>query len=235
MFGSPMHFEIEHIVLAVGAGVEVAIVNQQFVLKRFGLCADLAVRCDNDAGADQAVRTAIEDERVVGAALVDGYTYSTKVQVLHHYVDRFWRPRSWWNVLSLQHPAYARLLSRFRRAPVSAPVAAPVTRQADGLRLGVYVRPRRDVAEQLLGRLANRGCELFLAYTPSARFNRRAQFGEMYPSMAHSEQVRLEYFEHSNHLFTLLASQEALSDRVEAWMTDVVLPRSGSQPRQTGP
>ena len=39
---------------------------------------------------------------------------------------------------------------------------------------------------------------------------------------------RVEYFEQANHLFTLLANQVALCERVEAWMSEVVLSAAGS-------
>lgn len=174
---------------------------RSFVL--FGLCA----------GADQAVRTALDDERVVGLVLVDGYAYRTRRFQLRHYAARLLRPRSWWNVLSIRHPAFTRMARRLR-----GPDGAGTSQPPPGARPGVYNRPPRDVAESRLRALVQRGCRLCVAYTPSRHFNGPTQFGEMFPSLAGSDRVRVEYFEHANHLFTLLASQAALIERVEAWM-----------------
>jgi len=48
----------------------------RFVL--FGICT----------GADQAVKVALADPRVVGAVLVDGYAYQTSGHFLHYYLGR---------------------------------------------------------------------------------------------------------------------------------------------------
>jgi pimeloyl-ACP methyl ester carboxylesterase len=168
----------------------------------FGLCS----------GADQAVRTALEDERVVGAVLVDGYAYPTWRFKLRHYATRMFRPSSWWSVLSLRHPVISRLTNR-GRAPDTELAPEPA-----GPRLGVYDRPRQDVAEARLLALTQRGCRLFLAFTPSRHFNRASQLAEMFPALAKSERVQGEYFEHANHMFTLQANQEDLMTRVEAWI-----------------
>ena len=76
-------------------------------------------------GADQAVRTALEDERVTGIVLVDGYAYRTRRFLLQHYSGRVMRPSSWWNILSLQHPGYARLAKLFElgRTPLHLRIA----------------------------------------------------------------------------------------------------------------
>lgn len=190
-----------------------------FVL--FGLCA----------GADQAVRTALEDTRVIGTVLVDGYAYRTTGHVLHHYADRFLRPRSWWNVLSLRHPGYARLVSRLRGATGDSMNETP--KRPVGPRLGVYLKPTREEAEKRLGALVERGCEVLAAYTPSAHFNRPAQFAEMYPALAGSKHVRVAFFDHANHMFTLLANQEALVARVESWMDEVILTASANKALMT--
>jgi hypothetical protein len=184
---------------------------KSFVL--FGLCA----------GADQAVRTALVDERVAGVVLVDGYAYRTRKFMLQHYSDRVMRPRSWWNVLSFQHPGYSRLTSLFRRGSTPdghAPPTTPPTPVVAGPRLGVYQRPPREVAEERLSTLVERGCRLHLAYTPSRHFNREAQVDEMFPSLAGSDLVRVKYFEHANHMFTLLGNQYALIERVESWLLE---------------
>lgn len=213
-----------------------------FVL--FGLCA----------GADQAVRTALEDERVTGAVLVDGYAYRTRGHMLHHYAQRLLRLRSWWNLLSLRHPGYGRVAARLRHRlehqtpePVDAPdehgavEATPVETGAGeaasngaaprGPRPGVYIKPPREVAEARFRALLQRGCHLCCVYTPSRHFNHKDQWQEMFPSLARNAALRVDFLEHSNHVFTLRASQQALADAVEDWLGAARFPAPATAPR----
>ena len=186
----------------------------RFIL--FGICA----------GADQAVRVALADTRVVGTVLVDGYSYQTVPHVLRYYFGRMARPHSWWNVVSLKHPA-------FRHGPAGRPagavVHAPSPFDDDGVagipRPGIYVRPARAEAEARLRTLVDRGCRLWLVFTPTPRVSSASQFGEMFPSLRRHPAVRVAFFKGSNHVFTLLASQEALMSAVGSWMTECFAPQ----------
>ena len=181
----------------------------RFVL--FGICT----------GADQAVRVALADPRVVGAVLVDGYAYETVPHRLRYYLARLARPHSWWNVLSLQHPAFHR---RSARPAGPAAPARPAPEEVDGAegvpRPGIYVRPPRAEAEARLRTLVDRGCRLCVVFTPTVRVSSASQFGEMFPSLRRHPAIRVAYFKGSNHVFTLVASQEALMCTVESWIAE---------------
>lgn len=193
----------------------------RFVL--FGICT----------GADQAVRVALADPRVVGAVLVDGYAYQTLPHVLRYYLARLGRPHSWWNVISLRHPAFhrpaARQAGEAARAPADGAGAESVPRP------GIYVRPPRAEAEARLRTLADRGCRLCLVYTSTTRFSSAAQFGEMFPSLRRHPAIRVAHFKGSDHVFTLLANQEALMRAVERWLAECfaggAAPAGSDQPR----
>ena len=175
--------------------------TRRFVL--FGICA----------GADQAVRTALTDDRVVGVSLVDAYAYPTKGHVLHYYAGRMLHGRSWWNVLSGQHPGYRRVASRLfgRHEHDDGPSRAAAPRP------GVYLKPPRAEAEQRLGALVDRGCQLCCIYTPSVNYSHAGQFAEMFPGLAGRSGIDVVFLEGSDHVFTLLASQAELMDAVETW------------------
>ena len=180
----------------------------RFVL--FGICT----------GADQAVRVALADPRVVGAVLVDGYAYQTLPHVLRYYSARLTRPHSLWNVISLQHPAF------HHSAPSRHGVANGATDDAADAgslpapRPGIYVRPPRAEAEARLRALAERGCKLCIVYTPTTRLSSASQFGEMFPSLRGHPAIQVAYLRGSNHVFTLLASQQVLMRTVESWLAD---------------
>jgi len=174
----------------------------RFVL--FGICT----------GADQAVRVAIADPRVVGSVLVDGYTYQTSTNYLYFYLGRFLLPHSWWSVLTLRHPAYARLAPWRRRAPARA----NATSMPVALRPGIYVSPPRAEAEAHFGSLADRDCRLCFVFTPSVTYCHAAHFDEMFPSLKKHPAIRVVFLKHANHVFTLKANQEALMNAVEEWV-----------------
>jgi hypothetical protein len=182
---------------------------RRFVL--FGICT----------GADQAVRVALADERVAGAVLVDGYAYQTTGHVLRYYFGRGLRPRSWWNVLSLRHPAFRRYASRLRGKPARSHAGDA----SGGPRPGIYLRPPRAEAEARIGALAARGCRLCVVFTPTTTVSHAAQFGEMFPSLRRHTAIRIVFLKHANHVFTLLASQAAVMDAVEAWIGEAFVGR----------
>lgn len=183
----------------------------RFVL--FGICT----------GADQAVRAALADPRVVGAVLVDGYAYQTLPHVLRYYSARLTRPHSLWNVISLQHPAFHPAAPTRRGAENGSPDDAADAGPLPAPRPGIYVRPPRAEAESRLRTLADRGCRLCVVYTPTTRLSSAAQFGEMFPSLRGHREIHVAYLRGSNHVFTLLASQQVLMRTVESWLADSFL------------
>ena len=212
---------------------------ERFVL--FGICT----------GADQAVRVALQDARVAGAVLVDGYAYETWPHYLRYYLGRLARPHSWWNVVTLRHPAVARRLARLRGAPAAAPATAPATAPASttatatgqgataapaGPRPGIYFRPPRAEAEARLRTLAERGCRLCCVFTPTTKFSHASQFGEMYPSLRGHPAIRVAFLPDANHVFTLLASQQAVMQVVEDWLVEAFpVPRQPERAPQGTP
>jgi pimeloyl-ACP methyl ester carboxylesterase len=181
----------------------------RFVL--FGICT----------GADQAVKVALADPRVVGAVLVDGYAYQTLPHLLRYYAARLLRPHSWWNVITLRHPAFHLRGAGRHGAVVATPDAGAADAGEEGVpRPGIYVRPPRAEAESRLRALVDRGCRLCVVFTPTVRVSSASQFGEMFPSLRGHPAIRVAYLRGSNHVFTLLASQEALMRTVESWMAE---------------
>ena len=196
---------------------------ERFVL--FGICT----------GADQAVRVALQDARVAGAVLVDGYAYETWPHYLRYYLGRLARPHSWWNVVTLRHPAVARRLARLRGAPAPAPGPAAAVAPA-GPRPGIYFRPPRSEAEARLRALAERGCRLCCVFTPTTKFSHASQFGEMYPSLRGHPAIRVAFLPDANHVFTLLASQQAVMQVVEDWLVEAFpVPRQAGRAPQGTP
>ena len=77
----------------------------------------------------------------------------------------------------------------------------------------------RRMLVQAIRALAERGCELCCVYTRTTVYGYAAQFGDMFPSVDGHAAIHVAYFPDANHVFTLLANQQALMAAVEAWIS----------------
>lgn len=163
------------------------------------------------AGADTALRTAGRDERVTGLIPMDGYAYRTPGYYLRHYGQRILRPGHWASFL--------------RRKLVDPLLDGGEEEDEDSGLVDPYVRdfpPREEVCRQLQ-ELTDRGVRFLFVYTAGQEkyLNDGAQFGEMFGSVEFGDAARTEYFESSDHIFTLLRNQRRLEDTVRGWLGSV--------------
>ena len=101
-------------------------------------------------------------------------------------------------------------------------------------RPGFYELPPQAEAELSLHAIAERDCKLCFVFTPTVRFSRASQFRDMFPSLAHHAQVQINFIPYANHLFTLLASQEALTCMIEDWMSNFLRESSPANEQKVG-
>jgi pimeloyl-ACP methyl ester carboxylesterase len=166
----------------------------------FGVCA----------GADNAIATALADERVGGIVLVDAAVYAT--------------PRS-----------MARELRRQLGLPGGAPQAlrwaARLTRNRlrrdlARVRRGLRAEPPTEGRENpplaafrsQLRTLADRGVRVLSIYAGihGENYNHDDQLYELFPELR--GRIDRAYFPEANHTFTQLADQAALIDATEQWI-----------------
>lgn len=170
---------------------------RRFVL--FGVCA----------GADNAIATALVDDRVAGIALVDPHTYPTwrsqlrdlRVRVAHHgSVPAIMR----WGL----RVADRRLRLAIARA---RGVGDP---PAEGRE-----PPPVETFRAELAQLVGRGVRILAVYSGihGAGYNETDQLFELFPEL----RGRMDhvYFPDANHTFTELAAQRELVATVTAWVT----------------
>jgi len=167
------------------------------------------------AGAENAQRLAREDERVVGAVLIDGYAYRTRGYHLREAARHLVSPRSWRRLVA-SPLALRRLLGHGRVAP-----ADPGERNPGGLD---YERefPPRDACLEEMTRILARNVELFVIFTGGGMaeyYNHPRQFAETFPSLAGHPRLRLEFMKRADHTFTLRSHQEAVMASIGAWVT----------------
>jgi hypothetical protein len=171
----------------------------------FGICS----------GADNALRAACADPRVVGAALVDPYNLPGADRVFRVYASRLLSLRSWGRLLS----GRSEILTNARSA--IAPQRPP---GADDY-AAILPTPEEFVAG--LKTLADREVQVELVYTgesPGYLHYRRLIRRPM-RRWASRDRIRVQYLRDADHVFTLLQSQRRLLELVEGWMRGVAARR----------
>lgn len=160
-------------------------------------------------GAENAQRLAGEDERVIGAVLIDGYAYRTPGYYLRECARHLLSRRSWRRLLA--NPlAFRGLLGG---------AATPTERNPGGLDYERQFPPRAACLEELQ-RILARSVELFLIFTGGGMaefYNHPRQFAETFPSLRGHPRLRLEFMKSADHTFTLGRHQDAMLTSIDVW------------------
>lgn len=171
-------------------------------------------------GADNAVRVAAADDRVVGIAAVDFYAIMSTRYFLRFYLRRLLNPRSWANVLRGQSAVFGRIGQLVGSWTKSKSAGDPdlgggVAASADDL---LPVRPPEQILAEI-ERLVERGVHMAFAYAKvGGSYDRYViDFKQRMTELAQTGRLRVEVFDEADHIFTLLHSQAKLGDFVEAW------------------
>lgn len=179
------------------AGVE------RFVL--FGLCS----------GADNALATALSDERVSGIIMLDPYAYVTPMSRARKLAARVRQLDDAKSVVKWG----AGVITRKVRAKLA--VLANEDEDGDSFagetQQGRLLPPAAEYGDALAS-LARRGTRVLAVYTGSLdeRYNHPDQLFEVFPKLR--GQVDRSYFPEANHMFTELAAQRALMTSVDDWL-----------------
>ena len=165
----------------------------------FGICA----------GADNALATALVDDRVAGIVLVDPYVYATRratVRALRTKVARL-GPRETlrWGFGAARRRIQLRLEQLRDRTKTEE--------QSEGRE----APPVGDFRMQL-GALVERGVKIFAVYSGihGTKYNHEDQLFELFPELR--GKVDRVYFPHYNHTFTELAAQAEMIETVTRWI-----------------
>jgi pimeloyl-ACP methyl ester carboxylesterase len=167
------------------------------------------------SGARDALRTAVADERVVGAVLIDGFAYRTPKYFLRYYGPRLIRLRTWAGLLSTKHPRWQRL------GKTNAASKAP----SEETEWPTGSQPAKATAAAALAAVAKRGLHLCVIHSGGWQhlYNYREQFTDAFRAIEFGDRLRLEYLKNADHTFTLLNNQASLVDITSAWMCNTFL------------
>lgn len=175
--------------------------TERFVL--MGLCS----------GADNSYQTTCRDPRVVGALMMDGYSYQTPEFRARRLLRQVRGVRSWRTLCRRKLEALARRVRGARGAAPSVAGPAEPTQQ--------YARefpPRERVASEMLA-LAARGVRLHFIYSAGMPryYNYARQFRDSFRGVDFKGMVTSEFFAGADHTFTDLRNREALVTAVVRW------------------
>ena len=177
----------------------------------FGICS----------GADAALRMALEDARVTGAALVEPYLVEGPGYVLYAYRRKLLNPRSWWRLLRGRSELLATLAARRRAEGGFAPGApGPVEPAADEVPL--ILPSRREIARQVHTLVEKRVdlCFVYAREGPAYHNWLVLLRREARPALARG-QARVVAVPRTDHVFTPRAAQDRLVAAVRSWANAV--------------
>jgi len=182
---------------AAMTGLGDALGARRFVI--FGVCA----------GADNALATALVDERVAGIVLVDAAVYATPRSVLRELQRQLALPgglpvAARWTAFRVRR-RLRRGLARLRRTLAEKP---PEGRE----------NPPAEVFRSQLASLADRGVRVLAIYAGmhAENYNHADQLFEAFPDLR--GRIDTAYFPDANHTFTQLEDQAALVDVTARWI-----------------
>jgi hypothetical protein len=194
--------------------------EQRYEARRFvvgGLCA----------GAMNAHRVAVADERVVGGCLLDGYAYRTPAFWRHRIVTAAAEPKMWPAAIRRAKQLFSgKAWDRTENAPDS--VRAANAAGADGPgddAAEIFAQdwpPREDVRVELERTLA-RGTKLLFVYTGGwSDYVHPSQFDEMFPNLSRRDQVTVRFFPDADHTYLLHAHRASMFAEVESFLARMV-------------
>jgi hypothetical protein len=167
------------------------------------------------SGADNSVRVALVDRRVVGTILLDPFGYRTPRFYLQRFQDRG-------GDLALLLRYLQRVLGARLRGWLARRSPQGVEASTSGRPPPAYRRkqPPKEVFGTQLRSLADRGVRMLAVYTGSAseNYNYAEQFADAFRSFGLEGRVECELLRDVNHSFAELSSQELLCQLVVGWL-----------------
>lgn len=191
-----------------------------FLAERYGISSFFVVGLC--AGAMNAHRVSVVDERVVACCLLDGYAYRTTGFWARRAVAAVGDPRAW---RSLAHRVrrelrQGRFSSIFDRV-VSAPVDSASSEEnpgADAAEIFAQDWPPLAEVRAELDRVLRRGVRMLYVYTGGwSDFIHEGQFDEMFPNLPERKNVTVRFFPDADHTYVILEQREAMLRDLEAF------------------
>ncbi|NLD99571.1 MAG: hypothetical protein GX640_06830 [Fibrobacter sp.] len=180
-------------------GKEIGI--EQIIL--FGFCS----------GADQAHITAVNDERVKGAILIDGYAYRTLKFFYYDYSPGLFNFKRYPSVLKKNLISLFSSIYKHQSSNLTY-ISGPE----------IYIRnfPEKNKTQSEIRQLVDRGVRLMYIYSGGMPryYNYDNQFREMFSSVNFKGNITYRYIKEADHTFTRLCLRNILYNFVITWLRD---------------
>lgn len=198
--------------------------EQQYGHRRFvlvGLCS----------GADDSLATALQDERVAGIALLNGYAYPAGRFMLYRLL-RFYLPRMFmWQKLRNRAVALLYRLNPSRGGFESLPVdpASSSDQQAlTALDEDYRHIPAQQETAAMLQSLADAGTHMLFIQTGSEHdtYTYEGQMKAMFPALANSPFLHERYIPEADHTLILQEDRDSVCNWISDWFRQSQFARS---------
>jgi pimeloyl-ACP methyl ester carboxylesterase len=157
-------------------------------------------------GADNAHRALREDERVVGAVCVDGYSYPTVRYYANHYLPKFVSRTSWSNLLG-------KVLNKFGASRSAESDSA----EEDELDYR-WKLPPKEQAESDYRHFIARDARLMCVYTAGWRCNYSHQLADAFSSLNFGNCISSVYLPNATHIFKVEEDRKSLIGAIKPWL-----------------
>ncbi len=167
--------------------------DQRFIT--FGICT----------GADNAHRAMVNDDRVVGAVSIDGYSFPTFQYYLNHYLPKLFSVKSWITMIRLalskrQHDDNAERKAFIDDIDVS------------------NARPSKESVARDYRDLIAKDKKLLAVFTASWPYNYKEQLSDAFKDIQFGEHIQTVYLENAEHIFPLAEDRANLTTAVSQWL-----------------
>jgi hypothetical protein len=162
------------------------------------------------SGADNSFQTAINDARVVGLVMIDGFSYQTVGYIFNSYFKLLLNLKSWQRLITGKSDIWRFLIKSLIR------------RNSEGSDEMNPIWPVPEEKQVLAGIkcFAERKVELCLIFSQggAAHYNYQKTFRKKIQSLAKSNLLQTQVFKHTDHLFSPLHVQKKLIDILHDWV-----------------
>lgn len=165
------------------------------------------------SGADYAHPAALQDQRVAGIVLLDGYAYRTLGFYIHDYGPGLINPKKAFRFLGKKWFSLIKTLKRTESSGIALNKPAEI-----------YVRdfPKKKKIVREIQQLIDRGAELYYIYSGGVPiyYNYANQFRHMFRSVHFKDKVCFKYIKEADHIYTVNSVRNKLMTLVSEWMEE---------------